>query len=346
MTRPRESGRSRLPAIRERARGVPPGGGGPLQEIHRRVVCSAHPRGIPGDGVQHRLKITGVAADGPEDVARRRLLLQRLGQVAVARLQLREQAHVLDGDHGLIGKRPEQLDLPVRRTGPHPSGHRDRAERDLSAHHRHEQECPEAADHAPASGRVQARPRLCSMSGRWMMRRSRIAVGAGRSALIGAGNIDRTDPPRALDVRGGERNHALHRGRTRRNCPPAHPHGIAGDDFEHRLSVGRRLADGSKDLARRRLLLEGLGQLGVPRLQLLEQAHVLDGDHRLVGKRLEQGHLGVREGAELGAQDSQGAEWLPLAQQRDLRDATDGVELEQLAASQGIRSPRRAGCRR
>src|SRR5205823_2628259 len=41
----------------------------------------------------------------------------------------------------------------------------------------------------------------------------------------------------------------------------------AGDDgVEHRLNVGRRPRDDTQDLARRRLLLERLGQITVPRL--------------------------------------------------------------------------------
>ena len=40
-----------------------------------------------------------------------------LGEVLVARLELVEQAHVLDGDHRLVGEGLEQLDLLRRRTG-------------------------------------------------------------------------------------------------------------------------------------------------------------------------------------------------------------------------------------
>ncbi len=56
----------------------------------------------------------GDSTDHAQDLARRRLLLERLGQVAVARLQLVEQAHVLDRDHRLVGERRHQLDLLVR----------------------------------------------------------------------------------------------------------------------------------------------------------------------------------------------------------------------------------------
>ena len=55
------------------------------------------------------------------------------------------------------------------------------------------------------------------------------------------------------------------------------------------LAMTRRIS------RRRRLLLERLGQLAVPSLEFLEQSHVLDGDHGLVGEGLEQGDLPVRE---------------------------------------------------
>ena len=43
----------------------------------------------------------------------RGLLLQRLGQLARARLHLVEQPHVLDRDHRLVGERGDQFDLLV-----------------------------------------------------------------------------------------------------------------------------------------------------------------------------------------------------------------------------------------
>ena len=51
------------------------------------------------------------AADDPQDLAGGRLLLQRLGEVVVARLQLLEQPHVLDRDDRLVGEGLEQRDL-------------------------------------------------------------------------------------------------------------------------------------------------------------------------------------------------------------------------------------------
>src|SRR5216683_2119077 len=94
--------------------------------------------------------------------------------------------------------------------------------------------------------------------------------------------------------------------------------GRAGDQrLEDGLHVRRRAADDAQDLSRRRLLLEGLGEVAVPHLQLLEQADVFDGDDRLVGKRLKQGDLSSREQADLGPRDRDRAERDAVPQQRD-----------------------------
>jgi hypothetical protein len=56
----------------------------------------------------------GGAGDDPKDLRGGRLLLERLGQLAVSGLELRKQAHVLDRNHRLRGEGPRQLDLLVR----------------------------------------------------------------------------------------------------------------------------------------------------------------------------------------------------------------------------------------
>ena len=74
---------------------------------------AAEPHRALGDRVEDRLDI-GRRARSPQDLARRRLLLERFGEVAVARLQLLEQPDVLDGDDRLVGEGLEQRDLLVR----------------------------------------------------------------------------------------------------------------------------------------------------------------------------------------------------------------------------------------
>ncbi len=95
--------------------------------------------GAGDDRVEHRLDIER-RAHGPTDLAQRRELLNRLGQLARARLQLLEEADVLDGDDGLVGEGLEQLDLTI---GERPRlGTRDRNDADGSALPQHRDETP------------------------------------------------------------------------------------------------------------------------------------------------------------------------------------------------------------
>src|SRR5262249_46207064 len=75
--------------------------------------ATAQSRGAPGNRVEHRLHVSRRARNDPEDLRGRCLLLQGVDQFTVSRLQLLEQADVLDGDHGLVRKRPEKRDLGV-----------------------------------------------------------------------------------------------------------------------------------------------------------------------------------------------------------------------------------------
>ena len=80
-----------------------------------------------------------------------------------------------------------------------------------------------------------------------------------------------------------------------RKQAPAKSDSVPHDRLEHRLHVGRRGADHAKYRGRCRLLLQCLGQLARARLHLVEQAHVLDRDHGLVGEGGDQLDLSVRE---------------------------------------------------
>ena len=106
----------------------------------------------------------------------------------------------------------------------------------------------------------------------------------------------------------------------RRIRRPAHSGGILGDGVHDRLEIGRRACDHAQDLRRGRLLVQRLRQLSVSRLQLLEQPHVLDGDHRLVGEGPQQRNLLVGERLDLGASDPDRADGCALAQQRNAQE--------------------------
>ena len=79
---------------------------------------SANPYRICQDGLEHRSQIARRTADDAQDFGSRGLLLQRLAELARARLHFIEQPHVLDGNHRLVGEGGEQLDLLVGE-GPH-----------------------------------------------------------------------------------------------------------------------------------------------------------------------------------------------------------------------------------
>ena len=48
-----------------------------------------------------------------EDIACSSLILERFGKIASLGLNLLEESHIADGDHGLVGKGLEQGDLLV-----------------------------------------------------------------------------------------------------------------------------------------------------------------------------------------------------------------------------------------
>src|SRR5262245_63490971 len=76
----------------------------PISESQQHVINPTHPRGALHDSVEHRLHVGRRTADDPKHLGRRGLMLQRLAQFRIAFLDLFEQAHVCDGDHGLVGK--------------------------------------------------------------------------------------------------------------------------------------------------------------------------------------------------------------------------------------------------
>ena len=105
----------------------------PMQDAE---ACAAQLYGVPDDGIENWLDVGRRAGDDPQDLARRRLLLERFGQRAVPRLQLGEQPHVLDRDHRLVGEGLENLDLPVREWAGLTSQHDDATDGRALALHR------------------------------------------------------------------------------------------------------------------------------------------------------------------------------------------------------------------
>ena len=82
-----------------------------IDTIDRSISRITQPRGILRDHIQHRLDIRRRAGDDAQNLARRGLLLQRFGELAVASIELVEQPDVLDGDDGLAGECLKKFDL-------------------------------------------------------------------------------------------------------------------------------------------------------------------------------------------------------------------------------------------
>ena len=78
---------------------------------------------------------------------------------------------------------------------------------------------------------------------------------------------------------------------------PANPRGALDDGVEDRLHIRRRAADDAEHLGRCRLMLQRLAQFGVALLEFLEQPHILNGDHRLIGEGFKECDLFVGETA-------------------------------------------------
>jgi hypothetical protein len=222
-------------------------------------------------------------------------LIECRRQLAVACLELREQPHVLDRDHGLIGEGLQEGDFVVSKPPEVVTGNRDRPDRLVATEQRHHNRAsvaPDTCGGAPVLG-----PSRIGMGIENIERRAgeyglgvpvlgverpwegcphhSVASGVGASER-GELNLIARDPCQQTGVRPQQVNGAVH------------------DRVEHRLHVARGLADHLENLARCGLLIECGREIAIARVQLFEQPHVLDGDDRLVGEGLEQRdvHLG------------------------------------------------------
>src|SRR5713226_6758766 len=97
----------------------------------------------------------------------------------------------------------------------------------------------------------------------------------------------------------------------------AEPCRVLHQRLQDRVKIEGRAANHLEDFARRRLLVQRLREVRVPRLQLLEQPDVLDRDDRLVGEGLKESALLVGERPNLGAPDRDYPEDLGPAEQGD-----------------------------
>ncbi len=187
-------------------------------------------------------------------------------------LELREQPHVLDGDHGLVREGLQEFCLPVGERPHLGTPDRDRAEGRAFAHQ------GDAEDRSEVQG---ARERtafgvladiglnVCDLdrpsfehgtpAGRCRRQRTEGADGVRENRTFVSDQAQHV----AIDAKHGGVEGVAQACRTRQ------------DGHEHRLDIGGRARDHTQDLSRRRLLLERLGQHAIFRplpLQTLRQA--------------------------------------------------------------------------
>ena len=176
-----------------------------------------------------------------------------VGELAVARLQLGEQAHVLDGDDRLVGEGLEERDLLVGEGPDLGSADPDHAERDTVAQERHGER---RLDAVPGRGRLG----VLRQSLREVPDMNRLAVDHRAAHQVSPSQPAHRGHRRRPE--GGDEAehvavHAKHLGVVR----AAQAGGIRGNGVEHRLSIGRRGRDHAEDLARGRLLLQRLAEV-------------------------------------------------------------------------------------
>src|SRR5262249_27517370 len=205
------------------------------------------------------------------------LLLERLAQFA-------EQPRVLDGDNGLIREGLDQRELlGGEGSNLHPP-HRNRANEDTFATHRHAKKRPDTADTrslgvegTPVRIGLRIEDLYCPVlnsyapDDRAVSWPNRVTVyplpKARRSIVIRCEVVQLTVRPKDEPLLG---------------C--AKPRRVLDQSVENWLKFERRAADDLEHIRGRDLLLQGFAQF-------VEQPRVLDGDYGLVGKGLEKHDL-------------------------------------------------------
>ena len=76
-----------------------------------RICRITKPRRVFGDDIEHRLNVSRRACNHPQYLARRSLLLQRLGDLPIALFELIEQANVFDCDNRLVSEGLQEFHL-------------------------------------------------------------------------------------------------------------------------------------------------------------------------------------------------------------------------------------------
>src|SRR3954464_7304634 len=118
---------------------------------------------------------------------------------------------------------------------------------------------------------------------------------------------------RTKAVRAGAKIFVTLLSRNRRHVRFAKPRRRFDQSIEHCLQIERRAADDLEDVGGGGLLLKGLRKIARARLYLIEQPHILDRDHRLIGEGPDKLDVVGGERSGLLARDADDADWRAAA---------------------------------
>ena len=151
--------------------------------VDRPAIGARELSGAGDDGRQHRVEIER-RADGPADVAEGGELPHRARQLGCARLQLAQEAGILDGDDGLVGEGLNQLDLGVGERAGRMAGEHDHPDRLTTAEDGHRELAAETeplGDARQAGGAAgSSRSGTCTTLASTTARPTRLVVSAAR----------------------------------------------------------------------------------------------------------------------------------------------------------------------
>ena len=233
--------------------------------------------------VEHRLEIERRAANHLQHIRRRRLLRQRLFQIARSPLHLLEQPRILDGDHGLIGEGLDQIDDALRVDSGLRLRHHDDADEIVAALHWHAKRGAVLHGAAQIFGIIGIAKQIgdvLDFACQGDARGDRASAGGLRvGAHIGVEVIAPLALRKGVVVHG-----AVAPVPDRPICRAAQRDRRIDQRVQHRLRVEGRAIDRLQHIGGRRLLGEGFPRLAEPPC-------VLDGDDGLIGEGAEGGDL-------------------------------------------------------
>ena len=261
------------------------------------------------DAIEYGRSVGRRAGDDPENLGRRRFALQRL-------LRLVEQARVLDGDHRLIAERFRLGDLLGAETVRARAHDKEDADAGVLAQKRQVKRCLRPKlfiDDALVRRQVDL-GQIWKVQHRLVDKDARGEIGVGVDPGS-EGGIEYLQDALAVGARGVNKAVSIAQQHPRK-IALENPHGGEDDALKHRAGIGRRLADDAQDFGRRRLPLERL-------LRLVEEARILDGDHRLVAEGFRLGDFLQAETVRFASAHGEKTDAVAVAQERKIERAID-----------------------